>query len=79
MSETFPTRLAAVRAARVHIWGDVPFSRRQFHGPLGTYSVDVNGIPHIVIAAQVNSDLVAIHFDQFGRFTADGVQVLPRS
>ena len=76
---TYSTRAEAVRDARVHIWGDVPFARRAFIGrgfdPDG-WVVYTHGIPYIVVAADVNGHLVAITFDHYGRRL--GVAVLPR-
>jgi hypothetical protein len=56
----------------------VPFAKRPFHGPHAEYSVCLANVPHIVVAAKVNLDLVAIHFDQFGRLCHPGTVVLPR-
>lgn len=74
----FTSQAEAVREARSVVWGDVPFAKREWHGPRGEFSAtDANGFPEIAFTAQVNNDLVVIRFDQFGRLQGK-VEVLPR-
>lgn len=54
----------AIVDARIGIWGEVPFARRECV------------VPAPVVTARVNLRDVAIHFDNYGRLDAFGVVVL---
>lgn len=65
----FRTQADAVREARTALWGDVHHSKRACLYPEpGTYS--------IVVSADVNGNLVAIHFDNYGLLDIHGVKVI---
>lgn len=72
MKETsYSTQVEAEREARIAIWGDVPFSRREciFPEP-GTYDA-------AVVTATVNYRTVVFFFDNYGRRSANPI-VLPK-
>lgn len=76
----FATQAEAIREARLHIWGDAPLAKREWHGPKGEYSVNVQighlNVPHIVVAANVNGRLFVFEFDQYGREQGKGFRKL---
>lgn len=65
----FSSQADAVKAAREAIWGDVSFAKREYVDPKRRpeVAVYVNGLPEIVVAADVNGKIVAITFDSYGR------------
>jgi hypothetical protein len=56
----YRSRAEAQKAARIAIWGDTPFSKRDQVVPAPIVRVSVNGKPF------------DIHFDNFGRLTVRG-------
>lgn len=78
MTIVFRSQNDAVRAAREAIWGDVPYAQRECvtprtHPEFGEY---IQGVPYMVVSANVNGRLVAIHFDAYGRLDSTGVKVV---
>lgn len=76
----YRTQADAVRDARIAIWGDVPFAKREFVTPRTHPDVaffDHRGFPVIAVSANVNGRLVVIHFEHYGRLAHEGVVVLP--
>lgn len=76
----FRTQADAVREARLAIWGDVSFAKREYVSPKTRpdVAVFVNGWPEIAVSAEVNGRLVVISFDSYGRanYGVHGVTVV---